>query len=82
MRLAQVYYTGAIQHHLDSFQRSRSSFSARFSSRETFRRAYCKRLALRKRFQLTEAEFDDDLFFLGQLLPFIEADQQYPTVQC
>ena len=38
MRLAQVYYTGPIQHHLDSFQRSRSSFSARFSSRETFRR--------------------------------------------
>lgn len=76
MRLAQVYYTGPIQHHLDSFQRSRSSFSARFSSRETFRRAYCKRLALRNRFQLTEAKFDDDLFVFGQFHTLDEADQK------
>lgn len=79
MRLAQVYYTGTIQYHLDSFQRSRSSFSARFSSRETFRRAYCKRLALRNRFQLTETEFDDDLFVFGQFHTLDEADQKLPA---
>lgn len=69
----------SIQHHLDSFQRSRSSFSARFSSRETFRRAYCKRLALRNRFQLTEAEFDDDLFVFCQFHTIDEADQKLPA---
>ncbi len=79
MRLAQVYYAGPIQHYLDSFQRSRSSFSARFSSRETFRRAYCKRLALRNRFQLTEAKFDDDLFVIGKFHTLDEADQKLPA---
>lgn len=43
---------------------------------DTFRRAYCKRLALRNRFQLTEAEFDDDLFVFGQFHTLDEADQK------
>lgn len=60
-------------------QRPRRYSSARFSSRETFRRAYCKRLALRNRFQLTEAEFDDDLFVFGQFHTLDEADQKLPA---
>ena len=39
-------------------------------------------IPLRNCLQLMEAEFDDDLFFLGQLHPFDEADQQFPTGQC
>ncbi len=42
------------------------------------RPAYCKRLPLRIRLQLTEAELDDDLFVGGQLHPFDQADQQLP----
>ena len=45
----------------------------------TFRRAYCKRLALRNRFQLTEAKFDDDLFVFGQFHTLDEADQKLPA---
>lgn len=59
--------------------RPRRYSSARFSSRETFHRAYCKRLALRNRFQLTEAEFDDDLFVFGQFHTLDEADQKLPA---
>ena len=58
---------------------ARSFSSARFSRRDTFRRAYYKRFALRTRFRLPEAEFDDDLFVLGQLHPFDETDQQFPA---
>lgn len=42
------------------------------------RPAYCKRLPLRIRLQLTEAELDDDLFVGGQFNPFDQADQQLP----
>ena len=49
------------------------------SKRNTFRPAYCKRLALRNRFQLTEAEFDDDLFVFGQFHTLDEADQKLPA---
>ena len=45
----------------------------------TFRPAYCKRLALRNRFQLTEAEFDNDLFVFGRFHTFDEADQKFPA---
>ena len=58
---------------------ARSFFSALFSIRDTFRHAYCKRLALRNRFQLTEAEFDDDLFVFGQFHTLDEADQKLPA---
>ena len=58
---------------------ARSSSSAFFSMRDTFRRAYCKRLALRNRFQLTEAEIDDDLFVFGQFHTLDEADQKLPA---
>ena len=47
------------------------------SRKYTFRPAYCKRLALRNRFQLTEAEFDDDLFVFGQFHTLDEADQKF-----
>ena len=67
------------QRPLWSVQRRAICSIARFSSRETFRRAYCKRLALRNRFQLTEAKFDDDLFVFGQFHALDEADQKLPA---
>lgn len=63
-----------------SFRSASSSLpSARFSMRDTVRRGYCKRWPLRNRFQFPEAEFDDDLFVLGQFHPLDEADQQLPA---
>lgn len=53
----------------------RSFSSARFSMRDTSRRAYWKRYSLRKRLRLTEAKLKDELFFLGQIHPLDEADQ-------
>ena len=48
----------------------------------TQRHAYYKRYPLRNSSQLMEAEFDKDLFTLGQFLPFDEAYQKFPTGQC
>ena len=63
----------------DLLKRLRSVISAFFSMRDTVRIAYCKRLALRKGFQLTEAKMNDNLFVLGQLDPLDQADEHLPV---
>lgn len=50
-----------------------------FSITVTVRIAYCKRLALRKGFQLTEAKMNDNLFVLGQFDPLDQADEHFPV---